>query len=98
GALRLTTARYYTPSGRSIQAKGIEPEVVVDEELPDDLKQKADALGTRGERVGLLLEIVRQFLIDHNLGLDALGLDRAPRRRVIARGGKPERTVRAERD
>ena len=45
GALRLTTARYYTPSGRSIQAKGIEPEVVVEEELPDDLKQKADALG-----------------------------------------------------
>ena len=44
GALRLTTARYYTPSGRSIQAKGIEPEVVVEEELPDDLKQKADAL------------------------------------------------------
>jgi carboxyl-terminal processing protease len=32
GALRLTTARYYTPSGRSIQAKGIEPEVVVEEE------------------------------------------------------------------
>ena len=29
GALRLTTARYYTPSGRSIQAKGIEPDVVV---------------------------------------------------------------------
>jgi carboxyl-terminal processing protease len=48
GALRLTTARYYTPSGRSIQAKGIEPEVVVAEELPDDLKQKAD-LSTRGE-------------------------------------------------
>ena len=43
GALRLTTARYYTPSGRSIQAKGIEPEVVVEEELPDDLKKKADA-------------------------------------------------------
>ena len=41
GALRLTTARYYTPSGRSIQAKGIEPEVVVEEELPDDLKAKA---------------------------------------------------------
>jgi len=48
GALRLTTARYYTPSGRSIQAKGIEPEVVVEEELPDELKQKAD-LSTRGE-------------------------------------------------
>ncbi len=49
GALRLTTARYYTPSGRSIQAKGIEPEVVVEEELPDDLKKKADDLTTKGE-------------------------------------------------
>ena len=29
GAIRLTTALYYTPSGRSIQAKGIEPDVVV---------------------------------------------------------------------
>ena len=49
GALRLTTARYYTPSGRSIQAKGIEPGVVVEEELPDDLKQKAELQATRGE-------------------------------------------------
>jgi carboxyl-terminal processing protease len=49
GALRLTTARYYTPSGRSIQAKGIEPEVVVEEELPDELKDKAAAQSTRGE-------------------------------------------------
>ena len=30
GAMRLTTARYYTPSGRSIQATGIEPDVVVE--------------------------------------------------------------------
>ncbi len=29
GALRLTTARYYTPSGRSIQAKGIDPDILV---------------------------------------------------------------------
>ena len=43
GALRLTTARYYTPSGRSIQAKGIEPDVVVEEELPDDLKKAAES-------------------------------------------------------
>jgi carboxyl-terminal processing protease len=40
GALRLTTARYYTPSGRSIQAKGIEPDVQVLEDVPDDLKGK----------------------------------------------------------
>ena len=42
GALRLTTARYYTPSGRSIQAKGIEPEVVVEEELPAELKKASE--------------------------------------------------------
>lgn len=38
GGMKMTTARYYTPSGRSIQAKGIEPDVVVPraklEELP----------------------------------------------------------------
>ena len=42
GALRLTTARYYTPSGRSIQAKGIEPDVEVLEDVPADLKGKDD--------------------------------------------------------
>src|SRR6266704_3659398 len=30
GAMRLTTARYYTPSGRSIQAKGIDPDIVIE--------------------------------------------------------------------
>ncbi len=39
-ALKLTTARYYTPSGRSIQASGIEPDVILDrvkvESLADD--------------------------------------------------------------
>jgi len=33
-ALRLTTSLYYTPSGRSIQAKGIEPDIVVKRETP----------------------------------------------------------------
>src|SRR5262244_844953 len=41
GALRLTTARYYTPSGRSIQATGINPDVIVEQELPPDLLAKA---------------------------------------------------------
>jgi carboxyl-terminal processing protease len=40
GAIRLTTARYYTPSGRSIQAKGIDPDVVVEQELPQELQSK----------------------------------------------------------
>ena len=34
GAVMLTTARYFTPSGRSIQAKGIVPDVVVEQDLP----------------------------------------------------------------
>jgi carboxyl-terminal processing protease len=48
GALRLTTARYYTPSGRSIQAKGIEPEIVVQENVPADLKGKDQTSGEAG--------------------------------------------------
>jgi carboxyl-terminal processing protease len=46
GALRLTTARYFTPSGRSIQAKGISPDIEVLQEVPDELKTRTD---TRGE-------------------------------------------------
>jgi carboxyl-terminal processing protease len=41
-ALRLTTSLYYTPSGRSIQAKGIEPDIVVERELP---RKKDDERG-----------------------------------------------------
>ena len=48
GALRLTTARYYTPSGRSIQAKGITPDIEVLQDLPDDIKAKTDT-STEGE-------------------------------------------------
>jgi len=36
GAMRLTTARYYTPSGRSIQAKGIEPDIIVKQAKVDE--------------------------------------------------------------
>ncbi|MDR1397499.1 MAG: S41 family peptidase [Desulfarculales bacterium] len=36
GALKLTTARFYTPSGRSIQAEGIKPDMIVPLELPSE--------------------------------------------------------------
>ncbi|MBU2533137.1 MAG: S41 family peptidase [Alphaproteobacteria bacterium] len=48
GALRLTTARYYTPSGRSIQAKGIDPDIIVEQETPEEIK-KREELAPRGE-------------------------------------------------
>lgn len=45
GALRLTTARYYTPSGRSIQAKGIAPDIQILQDVPDELKGKDETKG-----------------------------------------------------
>jgi carboxyl-terminal processing protease len=47
GALRLTTARYYTPAGRSIQAKGIDADIVIEQELPPELQGKDTS--TQGE-------------------------------------------------
>jgi carboxyl-terminal processing protease len=43
GALRLTTARYYTPAGRSIQAKGIVPDIEVLQEVPEEVKARIAA-------------------------------------------------------
>lgn len=45
GALRLTTALYYTPSGCSIQGKGINPDILVEQPLPDELKGRVQASG-----------------------------------------------------
>lgn len=41
GAMRLTTARYYTPSGRSIQALGISPDIVVQQPVPEPVDPDA---------------------------------------------------------
>ncbi|MFJ5488793.1 S41 family peptidase [Hansschlegelia beijingensis] len=48
GAIRLTTARYYTPSGKSIQAKGIMPDIEVGQDVPDDVKGKDETKGEAG--------------------------------------------------
>src|SRR5215475_4317554 len=52
GAMRLTTARYYTPSGRSIQAKGIDPDIVVEaakiEKTPEK-GERADKVATAAD-------------------------------------------------
>ena len=40
GALRMTTARYFTPSGRSIQKKGISPDIVVNEAKLEKVKKR----------------------------------------------------------
>ncbi len=56
GALRLTTARYFTPSGRSIQAKGIVPDIEVLQDVPDDLKDRTDTKGEASLRGHLKAE------------------------------------------
>jgi len=43
GAMRLTTARYYTPSGRSIQARGIEPDIVIEAAKIEKTPEKSEA-------------------------------------------------------
>lgn len=49
GAMRLTTARYYTPSGRSIQAKGIEPDIEVEQMAIEQEEDEDDPRGRREE-------------------------------------------------
>lgn len=52
GAMRLTTARYYTPSGRSIQALGVSPDIVVEQPAPkpeDAEEQLTDSQRRRSE-------------------------------------------------
>ena len=56
GAIRLTTARYYTPSGRSIQAKGIDPDILVEpakiESAEDTARHEADLPGALQNKGG----------------------------------------------
>src|ERR1700736_1233135 len=53
GAMRLTTARYYTPSGRSIQAKGIDPDIVVEAAKIEKTPEK----GEKGDKVATATDL-----------------------------------------
>jgi len=60
GALALTTARYYTPSGHSIQALGIKPDIEVLQDVPDELKGRVDIRGEASMRGHLSAEAGEQ--------------------------------------
>lgn len=45
GAMRLTTSRYYTPSNRSIQASGIQPDIQILQNVPDEFKGRDEIVG-----------------------------------------------------
>ncbi len=48
GGIRLTTARYYTPSNRSIQAAGIHPDILIKENVPAEFAGRDEILGEAG--------------------------------------------------
>ena len=60
GALALTTARYFTPSGHSIQAKGITPDIEVLQDVPDELKGRSEIKGEASMRGHLSAEGAEQ--------------------------------------
>ncbi|HPR02975.1 MAG TPA: S41 family peptidase [Deltaproteobacteria bacterium] len=84
-ALKLTIARYYTPSGRSIQAKGIEPDVVVEQKVASQettqtfvrekdlrmhLEPKGDESADQGDIPGGQVNLEKDFQLKY--GLDML--------------------------
>lgn len=94
-ALKLTTARYYTPSGRSIQAKGIVPDVEVPNIVPlpakvkgveikeKDLEKSLTAVGTETPPEPVKQELPKQESPHGGAGKDAdLGKDYQLRRAV----------------
>jgi carboxyl-terminal processing protease len=60
GALALTTARYFTPSGHSIQAQGVKPDIEVLQDVPDELKGRAELKGEASMRGHLSAEGAEQ--------------------------------------
>jgi carboxyl-terminal processing protease len=60
GALALTTARYFTPSGHSIQAQGIKPDIEVLQTVPDELKGRPELKGEASMRGHLSAEGAEQ--------------------------------------
>lgn len=68
-ALRLTTARYYTPSGRSVQAGGITPDIVVPQLTDEDYKDR---------RVVREADLRRHLIAQANVEDKLLERDNAP--------------------
>ena len=70
GAMRLTTARYYTPSGRSIQALGIAPDIVVAQPTPPETP--VDGTGEEAEEPGFTPREIHEGDLRGALGNDSL--------------------------
>ncbi len=80
-AIKLTTARYYTPSGRSIQAKGIEPDFVVEESENGSARRvrEADLQGHLGNGNDVPVQAVVEGQEGDNAPEDGVSQPTAPR-------------------
>ena len=68
GAMRLTTARYYTPSGRSIQALGISPDIIVEQPRPrTDEEAEEDETRSQRSEAGLRGSLENDSLTDEQI-------------------------------
>ncbi len=66
GAMRLTTSLYYTPSGRSIQALGVAPDIIVEQRDPIEVEEDEDGRPARSE-AGLRGSIENSSLTEDQL-------------------------------
>ncbi len=67
GAMRLTTSLYYTPSGRSIQALGIAPDILVEQRRPVEVDEDQQAAQTRRNEASLRGAIQNSTLSEDQL-------------------------------
>lgn len=70
GAMRLTTARYYTPSGRSIQALGVMPDIVVNQPAVDPNAEGTEAKAAENEGKGRFESDLRGILSNDSMTED----------------------------
>jgi carboxyl-terminal processing protease len=81
-AMRLTTARYYTPSGRSIQAIGVTPDIIVSQpprrpEAEDEEDEAASAVDRRRGEADLRGSLSNDSLSDEEIRIIEEGRERA---------------------
>jgi carboxyl-terminal processing protease len=72
-ALRLTTARYYTPSGRVIQENGIEPDIIIEREIPEEVEEDDEKEKESEEKTRLRRFLREKDLKKHLKGKSSIG-------------------------
>jgi len=72
-ALRLTTARYYTPSGRVIQENGIEPDIIIERKAPEELEEDDEKEKEPKEKTRLRKFLREKDLKKHLKGKSSIG-------------------------